>query len=99
VVEAARLGDPLAVRLLADEAHLLGLGFTGLIHLYSPEAVIMGGGVSQAFDLLREGILTVIRDRALGAFKDVPVLKAGLGGNSGVIGAAALALEMAAERI
>ena len=93
VAVAARQGDPVALKLLADEARYLGLGFASLIHLYSPEVVIMGGGVSQAFDLLSDGIHAVIRGRAMEAFKDVPVLKAGLGENSGLIGAAALALQ------
>ncbi len=95
VVEAARQGDPLALDLLADEARHLGLGFTGLIHLFSPEAVVMGGGVSEAFDLLEAGIRATIRARAMEAFRDVPVVRAGLEGNSGVIGAAALAVEAA----
>jgi glucokinase len=93
VVEAAREGDALALRLLADEARHLGLGFTGLIHLFSPEAVVMGGGVSDAFDLLEDGIRAAIRARAMAAFREVPVIRAALGGNSGLIGAAALAVE------
>lgn len=95
VVEAARQGDPVALQLLADEARHLGLGFTGLIHLFSPEAVIMGGGVSEAFDLLEAGIHATVRARAMAAFRDVPVVRAALGGNSGLIGAAALAADAA----
>lgn len=92
-VLAARDGDWAALALLGEEARLLGLGFTGLIHLYSPEAVIMGGGVSEAFDLLEGGIRAAIRARAMTAFRDVPVLRAGLGGNAGLVGAAALAVD------
>jgi len=92
VVEAARRGDAQAGRLIEQEAEYLGIGFTGLIHLYSPERVIMGGGVSSAFDLLDRGIHTVIRRRAMAAFREVNVVCAGLGGNSGLVGAAALAL-------
>jgi glucokinase len=95
VVEAARDGDALALRLLGIEARWLGLGFVGLLHLYSPEAIVMGGGVAEAFDLLEAEIHATIRARAMAAFRDVPVVKAGLGGNSGLIGAAALALETA----
>ena len=45
----------------ALQAAWLGLGFCNLLHLYSPQAVIMGGGVSQAFDLLLPGIASVVR--------------------------------------
>jgi predicted NBD/HSP70 family sugar kinase len=84
-------GDPVCLRLLQEEAEFLGAGFTGLIHLYSPERVIMGGGVSNAFDLLERDIHAVIRRDALPPFKTVPVVRAGLGHDSGLIGAAALA--------
>ena len=95
VVQAAREGDELALDLLAEEARWLGRGFVGLLHLYSPEAIVMGGGVSEGFDLLQDKIHATIRACAMAAFRDVPVVKAGLGGNSGLIGAAALALETA----
>ena len=61
--------------LLREEAAYLGAGFTSLIHLFTPGRIIMGGGVSQAFDLLID---------------DMPVVRAGLGENSGLVGAAAL---------
>lgn len=92
VVEAARQGDDVALRLIEQEAEYLGIGFTGLIHLYSPQRVIMGGGVAAAFDLLERGIHAVIERQAMAAFRDVRVVRAGLGINSGLIGAAALAL-------
>jgi glucokinase len=90
VVAGARCGDPVCLRLLREEADFLGAGFTGLIHLYSPELVIIGGGVSNAFDLLERDIHTVIRRDAMQPFKTVPVVRAGLGDDSGLIGAAAL---------
>ena len=92
VVDAARRGDAEAHRIIDQEAEYLGIGLTGLIHLYSPERVIMGGGVSTAFDLLDHGIHDVILRQAMAAFRDVRVVRAGLGGNSGLVGAAALAL-------
>lgn len=92
VVEGARAADPVCLALLREEAHYLGSGFTGLIHLYSPERVIMGGGVAQAFDLLERDILDVIRRDAMPPFRSVPVVRAGLGADSGLVGAAALAM-------
>jgi glucokinase len=93
VVDGARQGDPLCLELLRMEANYLGAGFTALIHLYSPELVIMGGGVSQAFDLLEGDIRAVIRRDAMQPFKTVPVVRAGLRENSGLVGAAALVLD------
>lgn len=93
VVAGAREGDEICIFLLAQEADYLGQGFTGLIHLFSPECVVMGGGVSNAFDLMSERIHAVIRRDAMQPFKDVPVVLAELGDNAGLVGAAALSLE------
>jgi glucokinase len=93
VAEAARAGDALALRLLENEARWLGMGFAGLLHAYSPDAIVMGGGVAQAFDLLEPVLRATLRERALPAFREVPVLRAALGEDSGLVGAAALALD------
>jgi glucokinase len=93
VVDAARQGDALAVSLLESEAGWLGLGFASLAHLYSPEMIIMGGGVSHAFDLLREGIATSFHTPAMPPFRSVKIVSAMLGDNAGLLGAAALAWE------
>jgi glucokinase len=92
VVAAARQGDRLALALVAEEARLLGIGFVNLLHLYSPERIIVGGGLSAAMDLMQEEIGRTIRDRALAAYRDVPVVVAALGGNAGLVGAATLVL-------
>ena len=78
--------------LIDEEAWLLGLGFVSLIHVHSPELVVMGGGVSQAFDLLSQGIHAVIAREAMPAFRDVRVVPAELGADAGLIGAAAVGL-------
>jgi glucokinase len=93
VVDAARQGDPLALSLLAREADWLGLGFASLAHLYSPEMIVMGGGVSQAFDLLQDGIAASFRASAMPPFRAVKIAPADLGDNAGLAGAAALAWE------
>ncbi|MEY4748963.1 MAG: hypothetical protein RIQ60_1177 [Pseudomonadota bacterium] len=92
VVDAARQGDELAQQLVEQEADALGLGIVNLLHLYSPQTVVLGGGVSAGFDLLRPGIERRVRSCALPPFRDVPVLVAALGPNSGLVGAASLIL-------
>jgi glucokinase len=96
-VEGARAGDAECIRLMDEEADYLGIGFTSLIHIFSPDLVVMGGGVSQAFDLLSDRIHTVIRRDAMAPFKDVKVVAAQLGDNSGLVGAASLALSTVGE--
>jgi glucokinase len=91
VFRAAREGDSLASELVAEEARLLGVGISSLLHLFSPETVVIGGGLSNAFDQLFPGIMAYVQDNAIPAFRDVPVVKASLGGDSGLVGAASLA--------
>ncbi len=90
VVTAAREGDELALALLRTEARLLGIGFANLLHLYAPERIIVGGGVSAGLDLMMPDIEMEIRHRALPAYRDVPVLPAALGRMAGLVGAASL---------
>ena len=95
VFEGARAGDRTCIDLLAREAMYLGQGITSVIHMFSPDRVIMGGGVSNGFELLDGGIHEVIRRDAMPPFRDVPVVKAGLGGDSGLFGAASLVADAA----
>jgi glucokinase len=92
VMDAARAGDALALELVAREGELLGVGVVNLLHLFSPAAVVIGGGMSNGFDLLHPAIAQQIRSRALAPFRDVPVVVAQLGQNSGLVGAACLVL-------
>jgi glucokinase len=91
VFEAALEGDALASALVSEEADLLGVGIANLLHLYSPEIAIIGGGMANGFDLLRPGIAARINSAAMPSFRDTPIVRAALGDNSGLIGAAALA--------
>lgn len=53
--------------------------------------LVMGGGLSNEFERLQPGIQGYINQWAMPGFKDVRVLRAALGQNSGLIGATALA--------
>jgi glucokinase len=93
VIEAARTGDQTALRLVEDEAHWLGIGFTNLLHLFSPDMIVMGGGIAHGFDLLKGTIEATIRQRAMPAYRDVPIVHAALGRHAGLVGAASLVFQ------
>jgi glucokinase len=92
VGEAARCGDALALDLIEREARWLGLGITSLLHLFSPERVLVGGGLSAVFDLMAPTLTATVARRAMPVFRAVPILPAALGPRTGVIGAATLIL-------
>ena len=93
VFDGAKAGDNQCIALVEEEAKYLGQGITSLIHLFSPERVILGGGVSEGFDMLQTGIHTLIKSDAMDPFKQVPVVRSELGDNSGLIGAATMVLD------
>jgi glucokinase len=89
----AREGNATAQDQVNEEAELLGLGLTSLLYLYSPQRMIVGGGLTNAWDQLEPGIRSYIKANAMFPFCDVPIVKATLGDNSGLIGAAALVFQ------
>ena len=97
IFAAAKAGDALARDLVAEEADILGQGVRNLLHLYSPDLVVIGGGLANAFEQLEGGIRAYIAERALPPFRTVPIRRAALGDLSGVVGTAALAFAHAAR--
>jgi len=90
VAERAAAGDETAQRLMAEEARYLGIGFANLLHLYAPEMIVVGGGVSAALPMMTEEITRTVAARAMPAYRNVPIRAAALGTQAGVIGAALL---------
>ncbi|MCK9894059.1 ROK family glucokinase [Frankia sp. AgB32] len=93
VTEAARKGDPAAVRCLGEVGHWLGDGMASLVALLDPDRFVIGGGVSDAGELLlgpaRERLLEVMPGR--GHRPEAEVVIAELGAQAGLVGAADLA--------
>jgi glucokinase len=63
----------------------------GLANIFQPNAIVVGGGVIRAGDLLLDPARREIRERALDPMNQTPILAATLGNDAGMIGAAALA--------
>jgi len=88
-MEAARAGDPRAVAGLALVGRYLGIGIANMIAVINPDVVVIGGGVSAAFDLLRGPIEAELRERVhTTALDRVRLVPAELGTWAGAIGAA-----------
>ncbi|HEB30399.1 MAG TPA: ROK family protein [Spirochaetes bacterium] len=94
VAEAARQGDPFALEIWEREAFYLGVGIANLIVIFNPEMIILGGGISEAFDLLVEGIRKTLKERIhLGPDPDkLKIVKSELKNLSGAVGAATWAM-------
>jgi len=93
VCNAARIGDKLCNNAIGRSARYLGIAIANLIHLLSPDIIAIGGGISEAGNLLYNPILESAREHALeDMFNSTKILLAKLRNDAGSIGAAFLVL-------
>jgi glucokinase len=98
VTELAHDGDPAARDIIALMGERLGVGITSLVNVFDPEVVVVGGGAMGGGELLLGPARDVVARRAL-APELVRIVPSHFGEESGMIGAAALALEAAGLRV
>jgi len=91
VTEAALAGDAAARGVFDLVGSRLGVALASFANVFEPEVIVIGGGAIAAGDLLLEPARRELSARALPPMNRTPVLAAELGGDAGMIGAAALA--------
>ncbi|XWX05303.1 ROK family protein [Aggregatilineales bacterium SYSU G02658] len=91
---AAHEGDPVALEAVEHCGFCVGLGLVTLLHLFNPEIVVIGGGVSNIGALLFDKIRATVETYALtdAYWRDLQIVPAGLGGDVSIVGAGALVL-------
>jgi glucokinase len=96
-VVAARAGDSTALAGLAEIGCYLGVGIGNMITLFSPDRVVIGGGIAAAGDLLLDPIREELRRRVwMTPLGSVDIVTAELGTWAGAIGSALHGAEAAA---
>jgi len=91
---AAQQGDSLAKELVARTAYYVGVGLANLVNIFNPELIVIGGGLANIGDMLLGPAFNVAEERAVKEpFRAVRFASGELGPNSGVVGAAAFALQ------
>jgi glucokinase len=91
VTDAALAGDETSVAVFELIGSRLGVACASLANIFQPNAIVVGGGVIRAGDLLLDPARREVRERALKPMNETPILEATLGNDAGMIGAAALA--------
>jgi glucokinase len=95
VTELAHHGDPAAREVLAEIGRRLGYGLVGVVNVFNPELVVLGGGALAAGDLLLDPAREVVAERALPPMRDlVSIVPAHFGDEAGMLGAALLAFDL-----
>lgn len=89
----AQEGNEEAIAHWQEYGKLLGIGLTSLIYVFTPEAIIIGGGISASSDFFLPATQAEIEKRVMASCRvDLQLIKAELGNQAGMFGAAKLAL-------
>ncbi|HYD10633.1 MAG TPA: ROK family protein [Acidimicrobiales bacterium] len=90
LVELVRAGDATATRIFERVAFAAAMGAVNLAHLFTPEVIVVGGGLGLVGDLILEPIRTMVSERGPRAMPEpICVCNAELGDAAGLTGAAA----------
>ncbi len=96
VISAASRGDLFAQQLIMEAGSHLGTAVAGLVNLFNPGMIVIGGGMAQIGDLLLEPIRQAVLQRSLKmASRAVRITVAVLGRRSSGMGAVVQALSFA----
>jgi glucokinase len=90
-VTSARAGDVRAREIIAEAGHWIGLGLASLSPIFSPDRIVVGGGIAAAGDALLEPARESYRKHARPEFADhTEVIGSPFDGWEGLVGAASL---------
>jgi predicted NBD/HSP70 family sugar kinase len=94
IIDLAKQGDKLSIDVLKQTGFYLGLGISNIIKAIDPHAIIIGGKITQVWDIIYPEILNVVTQRAyFGRKKNIKILPTSLKVLPRLLGAATLAIE------
>ncbi len=94
VYQAGLEGDELALEVFRRMGVYLGIGLASLINLLNPEIIVIGGGLSNGWELFEQHMRQQVIERAFPLpARTVKITRAECGDDAGFLGAARLAFE------
>jgi glucokinase-like ROK family protein len=94
IKQAADAGDREAIDSFTEAGHAMGQGFAGLINIFNPERIILGGPLSMAGEYLLPAIKETVALHALPEInKQVEILLSPFGPDASLIGAIAIVVD------
>lgn len=92
VFDALKEGDAVATEIVEEFGCYLGHGLANLAVVTDPSVIVIGGGVSNAGDILLDYVKKYFQEKAFFANKNTEFILATLGNSAGICGAAKLIL-------
>ncbi len=94
VMDAAKNGDALGLKVLNLVSSALGTALGSLIHIFNPQIIVIGGGVSRAGDILLSSVKMRTRENVMESFWDTyEIVLSDLVDDAGIYGAASAGFE------
>ena len=92
IIQAIKEEDMLCYSVLEEVGRELGFHLAGLINIFNPEMIVLGGSMAAVGDALRLPVEMAIRRLTLNVVSsDTKIVLADIGKNSGVVGACMMA--------
>ena len=99
LAELAQTGDAEALNFWQQYGTDLGAGLASLIYVLTPDAIVIGGGISAGSDFFFPSTLAEIQRRVMPtSYEQVKLLPAELGNQAGMVGASKLASQLFTSR-
>ncbi|HOV71582.1 MAG TPA: ROK family transcriptional regulator [Dysgonamonadaceae bacterium] len=92
IIEATNMEDPLCIEIIEEVGYKLGKYIAGLINIFNPELVVIGGQVSETEGFIMLPIRSSVRKYSLSLVnKDTRIVSSKLKQKAGIIGACMIA--------
>ena len=91
MADEAKKGDRLCIDAFENAGKYIGLVLSHIAGTVDPDIFILGGGVSEAGDILFNPVKKYFKEYSFGTECEIPIVKAKLGTDAGIFGAAEFA--------
>jgi len=94
VGEAASAGDAMAIEIVKRGGKIVGLGLVNLLHIFNPEVVVIGGGVSYIGDIWFDEVRAAVKAHTIDDdyWNDTPIIPSQISEDVSILGSATLVL-------
>lgn len=98
--DTANDGDPLALDIVKRGGSIVGMGIVNLLHIFNPEVVIIGGGVSYIGDIWFEEVIASVKAYTIDDdyWKTTPIIQSKISEDVSILGSALLVLTKGSKR-